>query len=906
MQVHNGDVTNNGNTLWGLLQNDFWGQRISSPQSHKSYRPLTVLSFRLIRGAWSALPRHWQHAVMVRRARSLPPYFENEAGRRGLDPLPFHLANVLWHALVSGLVCRAPPSKATGVGGRGGVHGRLAGPARVVAWAVTDEPKFLRIVLLTGVGVAYVKLRSWVAVDQLVRIYRKVENPIPFSSSRLERVLTTGHLHSRYAGLLLAPLQLSADWSFSCIPLVGSLTDPRNGLTVALYGYLIWTVLAARPWGLLGTWWRAALDAAAASAGGAEAGSGGAATATEAEVAEAERLWGARWRLLVTASLLVGPFFPASNVLFYVGTFIGERLLYFPSIGFCILAAEALARGLLCAQRPRAASGAVKPAGNGAHDRASVAGKGKDGVGARRPTNAGVARLLYGFMAVVLLAYTIRTWRRNYDWWSEESLFESAAQAGRAGAGRDGVAGTVCASSAKVQLNLGILQRRRGDQRAALGHFRAARAIEPSYCDPGYWIGVSLINAGDPQAGLPELEAALACKYTANEALRALHALYGALHDADPSDPAPLPHALGEACDQLERAAAMYAQRGAAQDAMNALGWCLRTVRQRAEAAGAEGDAAGAAAQVAAEVFGTSAGPPPPRLLRCLEARTPLHRALAEAAGRPTAPRVRIESYRYMSILEEMPYCRTASATLARPSSEAAASATSSAASLAAPGAAAAAAGGSGATTPHMQLIHVVQSADAEDPWLQAEWGRALREAGRGKEGALHLSVSAMLLRQQLARAQNGQPPTVRSLADPSRPVGHKEALLAMAAALEEAAALGRPEEACELWGQAAEARRALAAAAKAAGATKDAAQQAASLARAMEELRRGGPACAEQLHGAQRLAEAAASGPAVGDGKGQAGRGAAPSGGGARGAAAAAAASQPAAARQPAKGRRH
>lgn len=38
-----------------------------------------------------------------------------------------------------------------------------------------------------------------------------------------------------------------------------------------------------------------------------------------------------RWRLAVTAGLLVGPFFPASNVLFYVGTFVGERLLYVPS-----------------------------------------------------------------------------------------------------------------------------------------------------------------------------------------------------------------------------------------------------------------------------------------------------------------------------------------------------------------------------------------------------------------------------------------------------------------------------------------------------------------------------------------------------------------------------------------------
>lgn len=44
---------------------------------------------------------------------------------------------------------------------------------------------------------------------QLVRIYRKVENPIAFSESPLERKLTTGYLHARYAWLLLAPLQLS-------------------------------------------------------------------------------------------------------------------------------------------------------------------------------------------------------------------------------------------------------------------------------------------------------------------------------------------------------------------------------------------------------------------------------------------------------------------------------------------------------------------------------------------------------------------------------------------------------------------------------------------------------------------------------------------------------------------------
>ena len=52
----------------------------------------------------------------------------------------------------------------------------------------------------------------------------------------------------------------------------------------------------------------------------------------------------------MVVGLLLGPFFPASNVLFYVGTFIGERLLYLPSIGFCLLLAELLSQGCIHTQ----------------------------------------------------------------------------------------------------------------------------------------------------------------------------------------------------------------------------------------------------------------------------------------------------------------------------------------------------------------------------------------------------------------------------------------------------------------------------------------------------------------------------------------------------------------------------
>ena len=59
--------------LRNLLANDFWGTPMSKEQSHKSYRPLTVLTFR-----WN--------------------YWLGET-----DPLGYHLVNVLLHGLVTAL-----------------------------------------------------------------------------------------------------------------------------------------------------------------------------------------------------------------------------------------------------------------------------------------------------------------------------------------------------------------------------------------------------------------------------------------------------------------------------------------------------------------------------------------------------------------------------------------------------------------------------------------------------------------------------------------------------------------------------------------------------------------------------------------------------------------------------------
>ena len=68
--LQNKDV-NPDTPISNVFKNDFWGTNISDKDSHKSYRPLTVLTFR-----WN----YWLG---------------------GLEPFGYHLANVLLHAVVS-------------------------------------------------------------------------------------------------------------------------------------------------------------------------------------------------------------------------------------------------------------------------------------------------------------------------------------------------------------------------------------------------------------------------------------------------------------------------------------------------------------------------------------------------------------------------------------------------------------------------------------------------------------------------------------------------------------------------------------------------------------------------------------------------------------------------------------
>lgn len=125
-----------------------------------------------------------------------------------------------------------------------------------------------------------------------------VENPIAHAAA-VPRILTAVAVLGRGLALLLFPRTLAPDYSFDAIPLVTSPLDP-------------WFLASAATLALV--------------------------------AAVAVRAWRA-WPLLTFAAAWYAlGIFPASNLAVTVGTTFGERLLYLPSVGFCLVAGALLAR----------------------------------------------------------------------------------------------------------------------------------------------------------------------------------------------------------------------------------------------------------------------------------------------------------------------------------------------------------------------------------------------------------------------------------------------------------------------------------------------------------------------------------------------------------------------------------
>ncbi|KAF7670018.1 hypothetical protein LDENG_00074270 [Lucifuga dentata] len=554
-------------TPWtNILFDDFWGTLLTHSGSHKSFRPLCTLSFRLnyaltglhpwgyhllnvlLHGLVTALFTAFSRPLLGGGLWSLlagllfashPVHTEAVAGivgRADVGAALFFLLSLFCYTRHCGLRQGSRGTFQIKRCGGGSVSrcwlwmlGSLWCAATSMLWkeqgvtvlavsAVYDLFMFQRLrfrqalLLLIGkkknisVLLSLCVLASWGVILLSARLYWMGNKPPNFSNSDnpaadsphfLTRMLTFLHLPSANAWLLLCPDKLSFDWSMDAVPLVRTLADWRNLHTVAFYGGFILLAL----FGL-----RCPASKAKETSGKAHVTNGKSITNgngyqtpdtnhnTNSDQGSPKTTMNGsadlhhdppRTSLPPTENLVLFslgfislPFIPATNLFFYVGFVIAERVLYIPSMGFCLLVAAG-ARALYVRLRTR-----------------------------------GCKVLLLGLCTGLVLLNGVRTVLRNRDWNNEENLYMSGISVNPAKAW--GNLGNVLKNQGKIAeaekayrnalhyrgnmadmlYNLGLLLQENERSSEALHYYKLAIGSRPTLASAYLNTGIILMNQG--------------------------------------------------------------------------------------------------------------------------------------------------------------------------------------------------------------------------------------------------------------------------------------------------------------------------------------------------------------------------------------------------------------------------
>ena len=343
----NRDVDTSETSWRDVWSHDFWGKDLKAIDSHKSWRPITVLSFRLdhyffeFNASYYHVMNSVYHALVSSCVVPFCFYLfcrDHESTNR----------NVLDQALMAGILFAVHPVHVEAVAGTVGradilcagfamlsffLHGKgfqfisilmlifatlckdtgitlviVLSAQHVLSKVKSDQWMYphrwgvviwSRIVTIyVGVLMLYMYVRSIIMNESTLQssgLIRRTENPFAFTNGTTW-VMSTAYLHGRYANLLVNPLaELCAEYSYNCIPAVQSVFDSRNVLSVLTY--------------------------------------------TVSCLAIAYGLVARHQGVLLCLLWIFIPMIPASNIFMKVGTLLAERLLYVPSLGYCCLVA---------------------------------------------------------------------------------------------------------------------------------------------------------------------------------------------------------------------------------------------------------------------------------------------------------------------------------------------------------------------------------------------------------------------------------------------------------------------------------------------------------------------------------------------------------------------------------------
>ncbi|XP_030643209.1 protein O-mannosyl-transferase TMTC1 [Chanos chanos] len=443
-----------GSSLRNIFSNDFWGKRMSDNTSHKSYRPLCILTFKLniVLGGMTPFYFHVVNVCLHCVATALLMYtcercvFDD--GRLAFLTALLFAVHPIHTEAVSGIVGRAdvlacllflltflsyirsvstyrsedslPPTvslrslalslflgtcamlvKETGITVFGVcvLYDALVLCRKPVVLYLScsrlkelfriSGPFIKRACIVSLYVMLILSFRLWLMGGSMP-LFSEQDNPASFSPHLLTRFLTYCYLLAFNAWLLLAPIVLCYDWQVGSIPLVESLWDGRNIASLLLALAILALCLHCMT------------------------------SLQEMENRE----------VLVGVLLLVFPFIPASNLFFRVGFVVAERVLYMPSMGYCILVVHGLNR--LC----------------------SVVGRWG-------------ATALTVSMLLLLLLFSWKTVQQNEIWLSREALFRSGIQ--------------TVPHNAKVHYNYANFLKDKGRNQEAIHHYKTALRLYPKH-----------------------------------------------------------------------------------------------------------------------------------------------------------------------------------------------------------------------------------------------------------------------------------------------------------------------------------------------------------------------------------------------------------------------------------------
>lgn len=220
--------------------------------------------------------------------------------------------------------------------------------------------------------------------------FATADNPAASEPEFLTRFLTFLHLPVRNLWLLIYPAKLSYDYSTHTVPLVKEILQIENLISLTFYAAMLSAVVLfliyCRRFGVVDYY----------SESDYYVKKNKFVIYHKPKDANSNRMFVSETlnQLALGLALLVLPFLPASNLFFYVGFIIAERILYIPSIGFSIL----VLTGVKCLRKS---------------------------YGAESKENEWWIRKV---LLLVLVLFAGKTYHRNFVWKDEESLYRFVIQ----------------------------------------------------------------------------------------------------------------------------------------------------------------------------------------------------------------------------------------------------------------------------------------------------------------------------------------------------------------------------------------------------------------------------------------------------------------------------------------------